>query len=279
MIFPKVINYHAIIPKRNGPSWEYDAIYQKDFAKQLSFLSKYLRFLHPEEVLLRIHKGIGFTFREVLLTFDDGYQNNLDYAAPVLKSLGITALIFLNTRNLGGKELLWFNYLKLMQQRKIIERYPEGLEAMSLKEINQYISLKKGNLLKLDELEKEQFVGADTENLVKKVREGLFVPGGHTSDHPKLIAESPNTIFNQIFKNRKFLNNLFERDIAFFAYPQGLVNNNVVAAVRRAGYKAAFVVSRYPKQQEPTPFTIPRVGVYKGGRSYLLGKLILNAYR
>lgn len=36
------------------------------------------------------------------ITFDDGYENNLTYAAPILKKLGFTATCYLVSERLGG---------------------------------------------------------------------------------------------------------------------------------------------------------------------------------
>ncbi|MGC6415390.1 MAG: polysaccharide deacetylase family protein [Bacteroidia bacterium] len=279
MNFPKVINYHAILSPRKGPSWKYDSIYVTSLSRQLKLLSRYYNILHPKEVLFRIKEGQEFGRRDILLTFDDGYQNNLDLAAPILRSLGITALIFLNTKNLNGEDLLWFNWLKLFKQRNIISQNPIGIEGMSYSEISKQIDLYKMDISKLSEQEVEQFIGAKEQDLVKIVREGIFVPGGHTTDHPKLTAESKKAVVDQIKENRTYLKRLFNREIDFFAYPQGLLNEEVIQVVKECGYKAAFVVSKYNNNQGVNHYTIPRIGIYRGGVGYLLVKLLFNVNR
>src|SRR6185503_18276070 len=42
-----------------------------------------------------------------LVTFDDGYRNNLTRAAPILRSLDIPALINISTGYVGSKRILW----------------------------------------------------------------------------------------------------------------------------------------------------------------------------
>lgn len=44
--------------------------------------------------------------RPVVLTFDDGYADNIEYALPVLRSMGCTATLFLCTAYIG-KDNLW----------------------------------------------------------------------------------------------------------------------------------------------------------------------------
>ncbi|MCU0448354.1 MAG: polysaccharide deacetylase family protein [Bernardetiaceae bacterium] len=48
-------------------------------------------------------QGPGLPPRPVLLTFDDGYQNNADYLFPLLEKYQFKATIFLPTHYLGGR--------------------------------------------------------------------------------------------------------------------------------------------------------------------------------
>ena len=42
-----------------------------------------------------------------VVTFDDGYRNNLELGAPVLSSMGIPATVFVVTRDVGKQALTW----------------------------------------------------------------------------------------------------------------------------------------------------------------------------
>src|SRR5438105_14580738 len=43
----------------------------------------------------------------MLVTFDDGYRNNLTYAAPVLQRFGVPAIINVCAGYISQKQLLW----------------------------------------------------------------------------------------------------------------------------------------------------------------------------
>ena len=45
--------------------------------------------------------GTALPEKPILITFDDGYQSNYDYAYPVLKEMGINATIFIITSRMG----------------------------------------------------------------------------------------------------------------------------------------------------------------------------------
>src|SRR6185436_3019990 len=49
----------------------------------------------------------------VLITFDDGYRNYHDLAYPVLKQLGIPAVVFLATSFMDGGGMLWTEQVQL----------------------------------------------------------------------------------------------------------------------------------------------------------------------
>jgi peptidoglycan/xylan/chitin deacetylase (PgdA/CDA1 family) len=62
----------------------------------------------------------------IAVTFDDGYQDNLDQAAPLLQRYEIPATIFVATGYLGGQRLFWWDELERLLLRA--PALPERLE-------------------------------------------------------------------------------------------------------------------------------------------------------
>lgn len=54
----------------------------------------------------------------ILVTFDDGYKNNLTIAAPVLEKLEIPFLVFVASRLLGKKDMLSSDELKKLDENR-----------------------------------------------------------------------------------------------------------------------------------------------------------------
>lgn len=78
-----------------------------DFAKQLHYLiQEECTFLTFKELLDAKEKFHLLPQKSILLTFDDGYQNNYDHLLPLLKQHGIKATIFLPV-DMIGKENEW----------------------------------------------------------------------------------------------------------------------------------------------------------------------------
>jgi peptidoglycan/xylan/chitin deacetylase (PgdA/CDA1 family) len=54
------------------------------------------------ELVARLHSGEPLTGREVAITFDDGYLDNYEFAAPVLSDLGLPACFYLTAGFIGS---------------------------------------------------------------------------------------------------------------------------------------------------------------------------------
>ena len=81
------------------------------FAEHLEVLRKYARPLWLQQSLdARLdHAGAK---RSVVITFDDGYSDNLHTAMPMLESYEVPATFFLTTAYMGGKQMFWWDELE-----------------------------------------------------------------------------------------------------------------------------------------------------------------------
>jgi peptidoglycan/xylan/chitin deacetylase (PgdA/CDA1 family) len=64
------------------------------FVRQLHFLKDHFTVITPEDLVRIMTAGQSLPDHAVLLTFDDGYQDVYDRAYPVMKELGLRALLF-----------------------------------------------------------------------------------------------------------------------------------------------------------------------------------------
>jgi len=53
----------------------------------------------------------------ILISFDDGWKDNYEYAFPILKSFGFTATFFVVTGKIGSREFMSWNELAEMQEQ------------------------------------------------------------------------------------------------------------------------------------------------------------------
>jgi len=78
------------------------------FTSQLAFLKRFgFHVLDLDQVLRCIRGDAPIPARAVTLTFDDGYQNFIDYALPVIRHHGFPATVYAISGYLG-KPAAWF---------------------------------------------------------------------------------------------------------------------------------------------------------------------------
>ena len=95
------------------------------FAEQLEVINKYFHPLSMQEFLGRLQRG-KVPNRAIVISFDDGYADNLQYAKPRLERAEVPATVFLVTEAIVEERNFWWDELEwaLLQP----ERLPDCLE-------------------------------------------------------------------------------------------------------------------------------------------------------
>lgn len=86
---------------------------------------------------------------------------------------------------------------------------------------------------------------------------------GHTVNHPNLEMLSYEEVYQEVYQNRIWLENIVGHSVTCFAYPFGGYNDTVIQAVRDAGMQMAFLAWGGLTAVDGTlnPMTIRRVNV------------------
>lgn len=123
-----VFVYHSVRPYVQGESKSQDAydITPELFDEQLTYLEDNgYTAVTLDELSDLLGKGVktSDTKKRVVLTFDDGWENQYTYAYPLLKKHHMTAMFYVYTKPIGYKHFLTWPQLKEMKQ--------EGMEVGS----------------------------------------------------------------------------------------------------------------------------------------------------
>lgn len=298
---PIVLMYHRVLPSTHKtPQIGLPGLWVdlESFEKQMKFLKKKFRVLSIQEFVSGLDRGWRFSPKTVLVTFDDGWRDNYDYAYPILTKYKIPAIIFLATAYVGTNR--WFWPLRL---RKIIERIYNlnlPIESMAdfidipqikstLKCLNTfkrneesdkiYNLIEAFKTLSLGEI--ENFfqklacqVGIDMKSLqsgrvvlnwyeIKEMANHGISFGSHSCSHVILtripIGEAEHEIRTSKFELEKHL----KKAAIAFAYPNGNWNNTIRKLVIRNGYRCAFSTDKTLYKSSLDPFTVKRMGVHE----------------
>jgi peptidoglycan/xylan/chitin deacetylase (PgdA/CDA1 family) len=103
-----ILMYHRIAEPESDP-WEL-SVSPRHFAAHLEILKKYTRPMSLRDLVAGLQNG-KVPRRAVVVTFDDGYADNLYEAKPLLERHNIPATVFLPTGHIGKSEEFWWDKL------------------------------------------------------------------------------------------------------------------------------------------------------------------------
>ena len=100
-----ILAYHGIRADES-PLRNWMLLPQSAFAAQVAELRERFDVLALDDAVARLRAG-ALDRPTACITFDDGYENNLSLALPVLRSHQVPATIFLATHFIGATDVLW----------------------------------------------------------------------------------------------------------------------------------------------------------------------------
>jgi peptidoglycan/xylan/chitin deacetylase (PgdA/CDA1 family) len=180
--------------------------------------------INIDELLIYLNGERISAKRPILITFDDGYENNYINAYPILKKMNLVATICVCTAYIGKKESVFEKekYIK----GKMPENYLAEEEIVEMSQNHISFCSHGINHFYMDELE-----GMDLEN--------------------------------EITKSKETLEKILNMKINFFCYPYGRYNQKTIEALKNAGYEGAFTTKRGKVSKEDNPYELKRL-VIKG---------------
>ena len=98
---PVICLYHGV-PARDGAVFE----------QHVLFLKRHFELVSPAQLENRRKR---LDRLRVLLTFDDGFRNNAEVVAPILRKHDVSAIFFVSSRHAVPGQYLWFSYLSALE--------------------------------------------------------------------------------------------------------------------------------------------------------------------
>lgn len=223
-IYPRVLMYHMIsehLPK-NQSKFNRLRVKPSEFEKQLIWLKKngFKSFTLSELVNLE-----NIPEKSVVLTFDDGYEDNFTNAFPLLQKYDFKATIYI-----------------------VLNRFENNWATdKDLKKISK-------------ELNNEKML--TNEQIKEILNSGLIEIGSHTLDHVDLPKLNKEQKIKQIEESKKQIENIFDIKCNSFAYPFGFYDDDSVEIVKNSAYtNATTTVNAVFDKDKYSNFEIPRIMV------------------
>jgi peptidoglycan/xylan/chitin deacetylase (PgdA/CDA1 family) len=117
----RILCYHSVDPVRRDRS----TVTTEQLEEQLGYLARSgFRFIQVRDLL----SSAPLPDRPLILTFDDGYVDNLEHGLPVLRRHGAKATIFVATAHAGAAAPWADGAPPLMSPRELRELERDGIE-------------------------------------------------------------------------------------------------------------------------------------------------------
>ena len=233
----------------------------------------------------------------VAITFDDGYREQLDVAAPLLEARGYASTVFVSSAFVGGPNM-WHDRLLWALREGVAGARLDGIgvaEAVPAElSARRRLAARCIAAIKFLPLEaREQAVGwvetacqappaprlmLDAAELRRLAACPGVEIGAHTRHHPILAGCVLDQARTEIGGSRVDLEQALGGPVKRFAYPNGHEGQDFgereVALVREAGFTEAFSSDWGAVRPGSDPWRLPRVSLY---RSSPLGNALLLA--
>ncbi|MBE0564731.1 MAG: polysaccharide deacetylase family protein [Krumholzibacteria bacterium] len=292
-----VLMYHDLRADDDFPNWLRVPV--SVFDRQLAWLGRVGRFIGPADLERRHELQPGVL--HFLLTFDDGYVNNLTLARPLLAKHRAPALFFVSTGPMQSQEPFWSDVVvTAVQGAGLAEldlqewglgsfRFRTGDPAARWEDVQALlVALKaRGN-------EDDPVVAGVLEHLRQRHAGVLerhlprFRPlrpeevtalaadpwcsvGSHSHRHALLPLLGDAELQDNLARSRRVLEGLVGGEVRGLAYPNGDWDERVEAAAAAAGYRRGFTIRPGLVTDACPPLRTPRMGVAGVGPEWILG--------
>lgn len=217
----RVLFYHRVNPypfEQLGPVSRELTVTPTIFEAQLDWLrAKNYRSASPRELEDVLAGKRAADPKAILITFDDGFEDNFLWAHPLLLKYGFQGVFFIATHYVGA------------------EAGPDW----TVGDMPGY-----GRFMSWDQLRRMR-------------REGAVI-ASHTCSHRLLTSLTAHEISHELTASRAALTAQLEDDAPWFAYPAGVENASVRAAVAAAGYRVAFTTVPGATNGRVAAMAVPR---------------------
>jgi peptidoglycan/xylan/chitin deacetylase (PgdA/CDA1 family) len=262
-----ILGYHRIAETSDDP---YSVcVSPQRFTEQLDVLRQLATPMRLQDLIQKMRNG-NLPSRAVALTFDDGYEDQLFEAKPLLEKYQTPATFFVTTGYLDGE--FWWNELEniLFCPAKLPQDLSTAINgkpfhwSCNTSEQSTGVGDSRRNLLfslyqRMLSIPPQQqqsllsrlreWTGADSfqtkskalscEEVVELASGNLIEIGAHSVTHPLLNILPLAAQRLEIHESKAFLEKLIEQPISGFSYPNGAASECTRDVVREAGFDFA----------------------------------------
>jgi peptidoglycan/xylan/chitin deacetylase (PgdA/CDA1 family) len=256
-----ILTYHCFSSDK-----EFGKVSAIEFRTHLEYLKKHNRVLPLSETIDHLKNGKTLPANTTVITIDDGYADGYDVAFPLLKQFGFPATVYAITDFVDAKIWLWTDLMRYIllntkTDSTIIEFGPaDTVKADLTDKISRLEQAGRINarLKKLPNEQKEtkikeiareldveipakpptEFASMNWDQAREMDADNIRIES-HTVTHPILTNVGQATLDFEMTSSKARLEEVLERPVGHFCYPNGSLDKSVQNAAKNAGYASA----------------------------------------
>lgn len=256
------------------------------FDKCINYITKHYKVVLLEELVM--NDALKKEQNLVTISFDDGYKDNIEHAAPILKKYSCKASFYIVTDCIEHNSLTWthilehsFQYTQIPELKLEFDFLPVQLHTRLLPTKSDRVAYAKKLIpfLKTIAHEKREQVletvkktftdctlpklMMNWDDIAKLNADGFFV-GSHSVSHHMLGTMSDETqIKFELERSRQVILERLGYAPATISFPINSYNENTIRLSKEAGYTAGLAVhQRMYDPESDNDFEIPRIELY-----------------
>jgi peptidoglycan/xylan/chitin deacetylase (PgdA/CDA1 family) len=205
----------------------------------------------------------------IALTFDDGYENNLLMAAPLLSEFNMSAAFFLATDFIGAERCIWFDKLEMaldrtaclnmqlpdggatipirnhVEKRQALSRLKRMLKNKETKSLDEEAMKVTGQLGVTEFVPDGDYRFMDWDQ-VRQLARGGFEVGAHTMSHPILSKIPHEDAVAEILGSKEKIRQEAGQCSSTFCFPNGKLSDfsPALKAMCEKHFKAVLTAER-----------------------------------
>lgn len=254
------------------------------FATQMRILASRFHPISLDELLTALENGRQLRRHSVVVTFDDGYADNFELAAPILEKYGIPGCFYVMVGPIDSGGVPWFVRIRYAVAHTKVSRWtdPEGKthELDSPQHRKEAFWAASRSLAKSTGHGQEKLLGEieaklDVEPLappdckmlsweqIRALHKAGHIIGSHTVTHPNCAYIGCSEMDSEFFTSKRRLEDELKAPVIHFSYPSPILephfSSESIERSKRAGYRTAATCSGGVVRLGNNALSLPRI--------------------
>lgn len=271
---PLVLMHHRVLPRAQCSDYPFPSL-----VLEAELFEAEVAWLAANFEVLTLEAAFGATRptarRCCVLTFDDGYADNFELAAPILERHGVRGVFFVATDFVGKRERLWYDRaaqawraLTLQVRERELARLKLGAHAAvgaAVQALKSLAPTERSASIERWESQAGPVDGAPfapmTPAQVRELASRGHEVGAHSVSHAMLPQCDDVQLERELVESRARLREWTSAQVTSLCYPDGAHDARVVAAAQRAGYTLACTTQPPASDSALEPLALARIDI------------------